>query len=67
MKGNPGDPESLEEEDQSLVALAGHDDWLECICPEPCWCIHDRLISLSPDQEEADIGEEILCGQQEEA
>ncbi len=56
----PGDPNSRREEQDSLMVLAGCEGFLECVCPEPCWCIHDRLISDGYDQEEADIGEEVL-------
>ena len=58
----PGDPNSSLEEQTSLAALAGCESFVECICPEPCWCIHDRFISDSYDQEDADIGEEVLDG-----
>ncbi len=56
----PGDPNSSLEEQASLAALAGCNDWSECICPEPCWCIHDKFVHAGPDQEESDIGEEVF-------
>ena len=62
MRDKLGDPESRREEQQSLAVLADCEDFLGCICPEPCWCIHDRFLYLGPSQEEADIGEETFDG-----
>ena len=57
-EGLRGDPLDNEEERMSLVALAGCDSWLECLCPEPCWCIQDRFLSSDTDWEDSDLGVE---------
>ena len=55
-RGLLGDPTNVEEEQRSLAALAGCDSWLECLCPEPCWCVYENRLLDSIDWEESDLG-----------